>query len=282
MNEYELIGVQTLPIEEVDKPKVVYKYRSWNIGEAYDDRVLTHNQLYMSEPVRFKDKLDCRVPIRYDLMSDKEIYLWSIKMAKRDHPRYNEDTINKIAIEALDRLPFRDEVRLKHIEEQEWISYNQWAGVLCLCMQSLNLRMWEEYGNNHKGICYGFHTNELILSCNLNGGAEVQYVDPLPVILPSMELMVQSGLKAYYKRKEYIFEEEYRLRTFNPNNKNPSNRIKVYPNEALAEVTLGKDFDPSSISKIINILLAKNSNAILYKCLMKNGSLIREEINYRS
>jgi hypothetical protein len=277
--DYQLTNIDILPIEQVEKPKIVYKYRSWNRDIKYDDMVLTHNQLYMSEPLKFKDKLDCRSQTRYDLMTDEEILNWSEKMTKRDHPRFNDEAIRKLAVKNLDRVPFKDEELMKKLQEDEWLSYNDWAGVLSLCVTSTSDAMWSEYGANHSGICYGFFTDDLIKGCMLSGGAKVEYVDELPVILQSMHPFVQSGLKAYYKLRNYEYEEEYRLRTFNPNNKDIVNRIKIYPNEVLAEVVFGKDFDKEQIKVIRGIIEKRNSKAVLYQCSISDSKLIRERLD---
>ena len=61
------------PFEEIeDIPPIIYKYRDWQ--DDYHKKIITDYQVFFAEPKSFKDPEDCKNPIRYDLLSTREIY----------------------------------------------------------------------------------------------------------------------------------------------------------------------------------------------------------------
>lgn len=55
-------------LEAFDKPSVVYKYRTWNKSRLHNN-LLLKIQLYLSAPADFVDQMECKNPIRYDLLT---------------------------------------------------------------------------------------------------------------------------------------------------------------------------------------------------------------------
>jgi hypothetical protein len=280
IEQIQLVEVDFTDLENVEKPEMVYKYRSWNKGDSNSDNVLLKNQLYLAEPSSFVDQFDCKIPIRYDLLSDEEILKWGEPIVRRMHARWNDKAIKNEVIRLADRLPFKDENKMKLFREGEWKSYNGIAGVLSLCTNPLNKEMWEMYGDKNMGICYGYEPNALIRSCTFGGGGSVIYGDDLPIIHPLMPPILMASIRVYCKLKEWEFEEEYRIREFNDALKTKSNRVRTYSNETLREVTLGFDFDKEQIARIIDILKQKGSSAILYLSEISDGALSRSRIDY--
>jgi hypothetical protein len=259
----------------VPKPKTVYKYRSWNAGDIYHDNVLLKNQLYMSAPSDFLDKMDCKNPTRYDLLTKEELRIWIGGLMKEQHPKYNDKAIQNLVMELEGLNKFQDKEWMAKSQEQDWQQFNQLAGVLSLTRNPLNERMWVEYGNYHKGIAYGFDTDALIIGCGVGGGGDVSYNDELPIILPLMDYTLQFTLRSFYKTKEWEFEDEYRLRSFGTDS-----RTKVFPDGSLTTVVLGKDFDGQQVPFIVDKLRAKPNRVTLYQCNYNNEALVLREIEY--
>ena len=65
------ITAELVDFAELEFPRVVYKYRQ--LGNPFHRTILSERIIYLSPPGDFPDKLDCRLPVRYDLMSDEEI-----------------------------------------------------------------------------------------------------------------------------------------------------------------------------------------------------------------
>lgn len=278
--QIQLVEADFVDLESVEKPDVVYKYRSWGKGELNSDNVLLLNQLYLAEPSSFVDELDCKIPVRYDLLSDEEILQWGEPIVRIMHPKWNDKAIKSEVIRLSKNLPFKDEQKMNDFKEYEWKLYNSKAGVLSLCTNPLNMDMWEMYGDNNKGICYGYEPNSLIRSCGFGGGGSVIYDAELPIIHPFMSPVLMGSIRVYCKLEKWSFEEEYRIREFNEALEFRAKRIRTYPDEILKEVTLGKDFDEGKISIIKDILRQKGSHASLYKCELINGRLERIRLDY--
>ncbi|MCX3266460.1 DUF2971 domain-containing protein [Pedobacter agri] len=263
----------------VDKPDVVYKYRSWNGGSTNSDRTLTHNELYLSAPSDFDDPLDCKIPERYDLMNDEEKRKWIRRVLKNNHPNFNDIAIER-DVEHYHKRTFNDDAKMEEFAKYEWESYNEKSGILSLCKDVNNLQMWECYGDHHKGICYGFHTDTLIESCEIGMGGDVIYDNELPIIHPLQDIIVKAALRVMYKLTKWEFEDEYRLRTFHESNAIAANRKKYYPPESLVEVTIGKNFDAQQEEQIKQELRNKGSIAVLYRSVENNDILTRQQIAY--
>jgi hypothetical protein len=279
-NNIRKIEVDYVDLDQVEIPHIVYKYRSWGIGDLNADNVLLKNQLYMCAPSGFVDQFDCKIPTRYDLLTEDEIREWIREKLVWQHPKWNEATIQRELDYYEKRNAFYNKDEMRKYEEYEWRLYNDKSGILSLCIQPLNIKMWEMYGDNHKGVCYGFETINLIRECKMGGGGHVIYCKELPVIHPFEDLAIQANTRVYYKLIEWEFEEEYRIRTFAEENSNSSNRLKIYPDYVLKEVTLGKDMDEKRQKSIIGILNAREHKPKVFKCSIAESHLIREEIEY--
>jgi len=268
-------------LDSVRMPQLVYKYRSWNNGDRFHDNVLVRNELFMAYPDSFTDKSDSRNIPRLDLMNDEEIKRWAENMLKNVRPDWDDKTL---AREHARRVPnlmrdFRNEESMKKFTDYEWNNYNKQTGILSLCMQSLNNKMWDMYANKHMGICYGLDTNKFIRMCGSSGGNYVTYKKELPHINPFDDKVVNSLMRIYFKHENWRFEEEYRITTSYENNPDQS-RILVVPDSVFREVILGKSFDERQIPTVIAHLKAKEFRPILYKCKVRDNILIRELIQY--
>jgi len=268
------ISIEFTELEKVDKPPIVYKYRTWN-KNVYHDSVLLKNHIYMSAPTDFEDKFDCKNPIRWDLLTPDETKIWLEKKIRETHPKFNDKAIAGLVEHYYLRNGFQDKAYMSKMHAQEWDSYNRLAGVLSLSINPLSLDLWKKYGDNHAGITYGFDTNILIRSAGIGGGGLVNYVDNLPIIHPFDTLEQQVFTRVFYKTKDWTFEEEYRLRTFSNDS-----RVRTFADQALVEVILGKDFNMEQLPVIKEQLKSKGGHAKLYQVNVSEGILARAAIEY--
>ena len=267
--------IDYVDLENVQKPEIVYKYRSFNKGDIYHDNILYNNHIYMSAPSDFEDQFDCKNPTRYDILNEEETKEWISRKVREQHPKYNDRAVDNLVSELQARNKFKDEKWMAEFDEYEWKSYNDLTGIFSVSENSLSEEMWVKYGDNHKGVCYGFNTNTLIKSCGLGGGGNVIYVPELPLIHPFDPIMVQATNRVFYKTDDWAFEQEYRLRTFTR-----AGRIRIYSDEVLKSVILGKDFDLSQLPIIIEQLVLKGRHAKLSKVILIGGEHTVEEIPY--
>ena len=140
--------------DELTFPKTVYKYR-----EAENNlhrTILSEQIVYFAAPKSFEDKLDCKIPIRYDLLSDDEIFDSYLEILKEKHPEWDPAYIRQQAIIWSNKGFLRD----KKLNE-EWASnyfeeLNERYGVLSLTAEPANIKMWKKYSKNFNGFCLGF------------------------------------------------------------------------------------------------------------------------------
>lgn len=261
-------------LETISKPSLVYKYRSWNKSPLHDN-LLLKNHLYLSAPSDFEDQMDCKNPIRYDLLTDQETKFWIEKTFRGLHPKYNDDSVRRHVDFYYERNGFKNDAYLKRFRSSEWNDYNKMAGVLSLTVNPLSEALWMKYGDSNAGIAYGFDTDLLIRSTQIPTGGIVQYVDELPVIHPFHDQMEQIMIRIFFKTKEWAFEQEYRLKDFTH-----AGRLRTFSDQALTEVILGKEFDMAQFAEIIEVLKAKGAHVKLFKIEVVEGLLTKLPIQY--
>ncbi|KQR94240.1 hypothetical protein ASG01_15310 [Chryseobacterium sp. Leaf180] len=231
------INIGTL--NDIEFSDILYKYRDWdNINNR---RFILNSEVYLSSPDQFEDKLDCKIPIRYDLMSAKQAYAFYERLQNQSGKRLNrQQKRNKI----------RDFVKAKEYKskkinaENEKIYFEEYfkrIGILCLTAENKLEEMWVKYANNHTGFCIGY--NSRILFESLGGGGKVEYVDTLPIIMPDpiMDRGTQRYKQVYHKLKDWEFEKEYRTQKFWFNGASRSDRQIELPKQAFHSVILGKN-----------------------------------------
>ena len=154
---------------EPEAPETLYKYRSWS--KTSHKRALTNQELYFSAPSSFEDKLDCKFPIRWDLLSEEQIFKKYYLSSKKIHPNWKEEFHVKHAEKWLAKTPIKNTDQIRKIRDKDFEEYDKRIGVLILTENSDLEEMWCKYANNHKGFCIGFDSN--ILFKFLGGGGKV-------------------------------------------------------------------------------------------------------------
>ena len=160
-------------------PSVLYKYRDWN--EPFHDRWIRNREIYMATASSFTDPMDCKVPIRYDLLNEKQTLEFGKKIIRRAHPEYSRETLRSEArrwakLNLLKKKEYIEEFTNNYFKETD-----KRRGILCLTEFPCLERMWKVYANNFEGLCIGYNTR--VLFDFLGGGGPVTY-DNLPEILP--------------------------------------------------------------------------------------------------
>ena len=65
-------------------PIILYKYRVWS--DKIQKSILSDRIAFMAPPSSFEDKKDCKLQIRYDLMTRLDIYKKYLELSKKDNP----------------------------------------------------------------------------------------------------------------------------------------------------------------------------------------------------
>ena len=56
-------------------PQTIYKYRNWD--DKFHNRILTHNEIFMSPPNLFNNLFDCRIYEDVPWLHDETKPLWT-------------------------------------------------------------------------------------------------------------------------------------------------------------------------------------------------------------
>lgn len=263
--------------EDLDLPDTVYKYRDWN--NKWHKSIINERQVYMSAPMDFEDKLDCKNHIRYDLLTDDEIrwkyYMESKKDTSRAH--LSEKEHEKFAEEWFQKSPLHDKERIKELQEQDFLAFNERTGILCLTANPIRPEMWVKYSREHTGFCVGF--NPKIMFKYLGGGQEVIYCDPLPTIKPRPwdSLENQMIKQIYHKESKWAFEEEYRTQVFNIDPLTKEQRAVTLPIEAYKEIIFGAKISEKNKNEISSI-----AKKIIPHITFRQATLIEDLVKIES
>ncbi len=266
MGSYKNLGY--IDFEEMNLPPVLYKYRSWS-NEKHKN-ILTKREIFLAPPGIFTDELDCRVPIRYDLLTDEEIFNWYFEESMMKNILFTHEQHLQFAMSWFNKGYLRDKERIRYFNEQFWNKFNSVYGILSLTAIPDNIKMWEQYANMHNGICVGFHTIPLFkLPGVFGGGGEVSYYDELPIIKATDPFEKQSALQIFSKLRKYEFEKEYRLtKMFNR-----EDRVVTVPSDVFAEVIIGANVDDNEREVLASIVQKK-----FPQTKIKNSVLIKEKL----
>lgn len=242
----KLTKIGSFSFEEMELPETVYKYRIWT--NDLHKTVLTKRILYLAAPSSFDDPIDCKNPVRWDLLRKKDIYFKYFNEIKKLRPYWPKYLMKSWAKMWYKKSPLRDKSYVKQCQEQTQKDFDCRFGVLSLTANPTNPDMWITYSDNFRGFCVGFHP--AILFKNLGGGCEVQYVYELPKIfpIPRYSYEQQHFLQVFFKEKKWEYEQEYRTHKFSPIPMTIDDRKIVIPPEAYKEIILGMNM-PESIKK---------------------------------
>ncbi len=169
-------------LDDIEYTEILFKYRYWE--NDYHKRFITKREIYMASPSEFADKLDCKIPIRYDLMDmdKKQAELFYKRLANEVEPNLSRQLKRKKIRELLKLEAYKDKEKNSDFQRHYLEQLFQRLGILSLTEEKCLDIMWEKYANNHKGFCIGY--NSKILFRYLGGGGKVQYYDEIPILLP--------------------------------------------------------------------------------------------------
>ncbi|MBK9013740.1 MAG: DUF2971 domain-containing protein [Saprospiraceae bacterium] len=263
---------------EIEIPKIVFKHRKW---DGFQKDVILKREVFYAPPESFEDPLDCKVPIRYDQLTDEEIFGRYLERMKEQHPRWTRLKQRSEARYWFNKGLMRDKEHIQKVEEDYWKEFNERFGVLCLIPNPNSFKMWVEYSDNHKGYCVGFNTEIMFKDkSKVGGGGKVIYFGELPIIHP-LEPPMQKMLKQiYFKEKKWEFEDEFRVHKMHPNQISDEQRILKVPEEALAEIIFGAKMPPETKTEIIEIAKTSCKHAVFKQAVINADSETISIVDY--
>lgn len=244
----KISDAQRTTFEELKFPAIIYKYRQAqnNIHRT----IITEQTVYFSPPKTFEDKLDCKIPVHYDLLTDAEIFDQYLKTLREENPLWDSLYLRDQAIKWCNLGLMRDQKRLELIDEKYYNELNERYGVLSLTTEPKNIKMWKKYSDNFNGFCIGF--DPIIMFKVLGGGGLVNYSKKLPVIKPTDSIDFKITVNTFSKLNKWSFEKEYRTHIFWPHSIGDLERKVVIPKEAYYEIILGHNINIKTTEEIID------------------------------
>jgi len=240
---------KNISIDQVERPDILYKYRDWS--SPYHDTIIKNRQVYLAPPSSFEDKLDCKNPTRYDLLTDEQIYEKYLHFSKIHNKHFSRQQHRKYARDNSKTSPFKQKGTVEKWNAETFAEYDTRFGVLCLTSNPKNKAMWTKYANDHTGICVGLDPD--IVFKYIGGGGIVTYVDELPIILPEpfQSMNEQHILQVHFKEMKWNFEEEYRTHKFSYEPFSDQDRTLTLPPTAFKELIFGVHVNNNDREEII-------------------------------
>lgn len=239
-------------IDDGKYPPILYKYRDWN--SQHHERYIKNREVFMSAPSSFEDKLDCKIPVRYDLLTEKQTLSFAVRLSKIRHPEWTRQQHRNDAREWSKQKLLKNQKYLSEYQKYYFDEYNKRQGILSLTAEPNLDAMWEKYANKSTGFCIGY--NSRIMFNYLGGGGGVEYVDVLPILLPE-PVMSWPEIKlsqVFCKEIKWEFEKEYRTQKFWPNPASINERRIELPKEAFNKVILGKNITRENQTEITDAI----------------------------
>jgi hypothetical protein len=243
------MNINQTELAKLDLPKLLFKYRDWN--DEWHKTILTGREVFMASPSSFEDEKDCRIPIRYDLLTYHDIFYKHFFLSLKESPQYNIPFHIKEADRLANNSPFKNEYHIKNFQNKFFNDFFERFGVLSLTADSDNNDMWVKYSNDYSGFCVGFNTIQMF--SNLGGGGNVEYYDTLPIVFPTPKhsFEVQHRYQIYSKERKWEFEKEYRTHLFRPYPLSIEERQIKLPPEAYNCIILGKRMDDKTKEELV-------------------------------
>ena len=261
-------------LDAPEYPDIIYKYRIWN--DDFQKTILSERKVFLAPPTSFEDKKDCKLFVRYDLMTNLDIYKKYKELSKIDNPQWTKEQHKRHALKWTTNSPLKDKKNIKIQQEEHFREFNERFGVLSLTANKSNLAMWDKYSNDGTGFCVGFESK--ILFDNLGGGGEVKYYSKLPDIYHDDKFIIEHSKQVFSKEEKWSFEKEYRTHKFHEKPIILSDRQIVVPMDAFREVIFGWNTTEQDKNEIIQACKSQGLKVVFKKCSLQNNEIIIEEI----
>lgn len=245
-------------------PPVLYKFRDWE--DVHHKKIITHNEIYFSSPLKFNDPFDRGITLRHDLESDDFNRIAFDEMIGRLEPSLSIDERNARFQERMRVLRANGPSHLR--SNMEYVSAKQ--GVFTTAGAYNSPLLWSHYASAHQGFSVGYDTNKLIEFFNYQDMVYNTPIRLIPVIyredypeikpskFPDNAILFEEIMK--YKFFDWRYEKEFRFIFIGG-----ANKAMHLENYLMKEVILGCEMLPKCKDEIIEAVTAKNSKIIIYQ-----------------
>lgn len=154
-----IYSIHSNPVSE-HIPKYLYRYRSLDgPGLLNVERVLVHDEVYMTSPANLNDPFDCVVSLDFEA-PDNVWHDYFKRLSQRKQPNLSENEHEIFALNAIKSGDYKN--KEKHLQVLEGLQKDvNSTGIFCLTERNDCILMWSHYANCHKGICFEFAADTL-------------------------------------------------------------------------------------------------------------------------
>ncbi|MBC7935215.1 MAG: DUF2971 domain-containing protein [Rhizobacter sp.] len=227
-------------------PPVVYKYRSWD--DKFHKGLLKNKVVWFSHPFDLNDPLDVRPEAIFDNSEfyDDRYFKKMLLGADSIFPEMSKHQRFLKAKAQWEEIKANPGIVIQNMKN--WNSNRNnfdRIGVFSTCSSGTNIKMWEEYGNFHKGFCIGFKTVEFCRKIN-SGFGIVKYDDTpyMHSFLAELDIDYDEVHKLdplYTKKKIWVHEQEFRFITVGIGE--DVNRLQSFDKESVEEIIIGNEIN---------------------------------------
>lgn len=215
MNSENQIVFENLSIDDLELPKILYKYRSWK--DEFHKRILTNQEIHFDSPFTSAGNNHDELIYKFDFdsVSKDDIYQWFYRdsVCIPDDKKRIEFSKNKS-----ENFTFENETFRQKWKETMKQNLNSTVSIFCASEKNDNISLWESFGDNHEGFCVGFDGKELFKNTHFPFAGEVKYCieDEEPLISPFVPKDTIECIEHYRKRIMFLpdkfkGENEYRF-----------------------------------------------------------------------
>lgn len=254
-----------------DVPPLVFKYRDW--ANPIHRTIIEQGQLFYTDPREFEDSEDCNLPIRYDLLSEEEMIVSAVTIARDMFPNWNETALNYEAKRLAVQMKTRPASWHEEMARNTYNSMCDHIGVISFSAVPDNEFLWHHYANGDTGFSIGYDSCQLFN--HLGGGTPVSYYEQLPKVLPRpfMSHEEQWVIQISSKRIQFASEKEYRCFTFSDSPLFIDQRKVTIPSSAIGCIILGRDCSASN-GREIRAAASASIGDIIEETIDPNGRMV--------
>lgn len=190
-------------------PSILYKYRNWN--DHYHQRLITHQEIFLSKPSDFNDPFDGNIPVRWDLMTYKDCFEKNFELLNIKFKNEDQQLVRESAKKVTDEKKFWHPDLLVRERPEQLEKWNSIIGLYSLSSVPNNILMWSHYSLNHTGFVIGFNSDSLINDYDFDYIEPINYQPEYPIISGLDDSTVQFHKKFFYKSEMWNYEKEWRI-----------------------------------------------------------------------
>jgi len=240
-------------------PNILYKYR--DISNRFNKKTLFDFEFFLSSTKMFNDPYEGSIPFEYDPkeLTEENIFLKLRRVAKQNHPDWDEQKIQEFCYEGHQKRLLFDEEHKKEINRKNKEEIEKTFGILSLTGFPLNYLMWSHYAKSHTGFCIGFDKFGLFETINGSLSA-VNYACNVPRLKLFEDIGAFHVKQIATKSKVWEYEGEYRF--VKPN---AANANITYPKELIKNIFLGVKMTQKNKNEIIEFVKSNEIECEIYE-----------------